>query len=86
MENEPLEKKTTILLTESLYRHLTRLARERHTSLGGLVREACEAQYGHVGAAERRKAVEDLRRLSLPVGTPRQMKRESVPDADDLLP
>ena len=81
-----LIKKTTILLSPDLHEHLTRTAKERNRSLGQLVREACEIQYGHVSAKDRVRAVQELRRLSLPVGSPRKMKRESVPKPDDLLP
>ena len=81
-----LTKKTTILLSPDLYEHLTRTAKEREKSLGQLVREACETQYGYVSSEDRVRAVEELRRLSLPVGSPRKMKRQSVPKPRDLLP
>ena len=81
-----LTKKTTILLSPDLHEHLTRTAKERNRSLGQLVREACEIQYGHVSTEDRVRAVQELRRLSLPVGSPRTMKRESVPKPQDLLP
>ncbi len=79
-----LTKKTTILLTPDLYEHLTRTAKARQKSLGQLVREACEIQYGHVSGEDRLRAVDELRRLSLPVGSPRKMKQESVPRPRDL--
>ena len=79
-----LTKKTTILLSPALHEHLTRTARARRTSLGQLVREACECQYGAVSDEDRLRAVDELRRLSLPVGSPRTMKRESVPRPGDL--
>ncbi len=81
-----LSKKTTILLSPELYEHLTRTAKVRGKSLGQLVREACEAQYGYVSTEDRLRAVADLRRLSLPVGSPRDMKQESVPAPGDVLP
>ena len=81
-----LTKKTTVLLSPDLHEHLTRTAKEREKSLGQLVREACEIQYGHVSSEDRVRAVDELRRLSLPVGSPRKMKRESVPEPQDLLP
>ena len=81
-----LTKKTTILLSPDLYEHLTRTAKAREKSLGQLVREACETQYGYVSSEDRVRAVEELRRLSLPVGSPRKMKRQSVPKPRDLLP
>jgi hypothetical protein len=73
-----LTKKTTILFSPDLHGHLTQLASERGTSLGALVREACEAQYLRVNSQEKLKAVETLRSLSLPVSSPGRMKRQSV--------
>ena len=81
-----LSKKTTILLSPEFHEHLTRTAKARGQSLGQLVREACETQYGHVSTEDRLRAVADLRRLSLPVGSPRDMKQESVPAPDEVLP
>lgn len=81
-----LSRKTTILLNDELHDRLTRLARRRGVSLGQLVREACERQYGLGGSDERIAAVRELAGLELPVGDVRQMKRESVPDPDELLP
>ena len=81
-----LSKKTTILLTPDLHRQLTRLASLRGTSLGHLVRRACELQYGLSSTEERLAAVERLAALRLPVGTPEEMARESQPSPDELLP
>jgi hypothetical protein len=80
-----LIKKTTILFSPSLHAHLTQTAKRRGMSLGELVRAACEAQYGIVSSEERLRAAERLRRLSLPVGSVRKMKRQSVPRAQELL-
>lgn len=81
-----LEKKTTILFSPALHEHLVQLAKQRGTSLGQLVREACEVQYGYVSRDDRLKAVSDLEALSLPVASPRHMKQESVVAPRDLLP
>jgi len=81
-----LSKKTTILFSPELHRRLSRLAARRGASLGELVREACERQYGVVGSDARLEAVGALAGLGLPVGTPAAMKRESLPDPDALLP
>ena len=81
-----LSVKTTILLTPELHDRLTKLADRQATSLGALVREACERQYGMSSSDERSGAVQELAGLSLPVGSPRAMKRESVPSAGKLLP
>lgn len=81
-----LSKKTTILFPPDLHRHLAGVARQQKVSFGRLVRAACEAQYGLCSAEDRLEAVKELCGLSLPVGNVAQMKRESVPDPEDLLP
>jgi hypothetical protein len=81
-----LTKKTTILFSPELHERLVRLAEHRGTSLGDLVRRACEIQYGILPVKVRRAAVRELASLSLPVGDPGAMKRESVPRPEDLLP
>ncbi len=80
-----LSKKTTILLSPELHEHLRRVAKTRHKSMGELVREACESQYGFVSVDERRRAAKELASMSLPIGSVGEMKRQSVPDAKDLL-
>ena len=81
-----LSKKTTILLSERQHEQLSQLARHRGVSLGELIRAACEKQYGRPSVEERLAAVRRLGSLALPVGTPAQMKRESVPDPRALMP
>lgn len=81
-----LTKKTTILFSPELHRRLSILAARRGRSLGELVREACELQYGVVGSSAQLEAVTALAGLELPVGTPEELKRQSVPTAGDLLP
>jgi hypothetical protein len=83
---EKLTKKTTILFQPELHRRLTRLADQRDTSLGELVRNACEKQYGIGGSTERIEAALAIGALSLPVSAPAQMKRESQPQPHELLP
>ncbi len=82
---EKLTKKTTILLQPELHRRLTRLADQRGTSLGDLIRSAVERQYGLGGSEERLRAARAMAALDLPVASPEVMKRESVPDAEGLL-
>jgi len=79
-----LSKKTTILFSPSLHEHLTRLAEQRRTSLGDLVRRACETEYGFSSPQERQRAVQELAALSLPVGSVAEMKRQSVPEPEEL--
>lgn len=81
-----LSKKTTILFPPDLHERLVRLAEQKHTSLGDLVRSACQRQYGLASAEERLGAVRDVAALRLPVGTPEEMAAESVPDPDESLP
>ena len=81
-----LSKKTTLLFPPDLHRQLTRVARQRGMSLGELVRRACEAQYGIVSRESRLAAVRELEALSLPVGDPDQIERESLPAPETLLP
>ena len=81
-----LSKKTTILFSPDSHRRLSELAERRGVSLGELVREACATAYGIVDQEVRAAAAASLASLSLPVGTPAQMKRESVVHADALMP
>jgi len=81
---EKLTKKTTILLRPELHRRLTRLAEQRHTSVGDLIRTACERQYGLAGSEERMEAARALAALDLPVGSPEEMKWESVPTPQEI--
>jgi hypothetical protein len=74
-----LMKKTTILFSPQQHTLLTQLARQRGVSLGQIVREACEAQYGAAAPETRLKAVKALGELELPVTDVATMKRESVP-------
>jgi hypothetical protein len=79
-----LTHKTTILLSESLYRQLSQLAEQRGQSLGELVRQACERQYGMADTATRLAAVKAMAAMRLPVGPVEQMIAESVADPQDL--
>lgn len=81
-----LEMKTTILLPADMHRDLSRMAKARKTSLGQLVREACASKYGCVPREDRVKAVEEMYKLSAPVGTPEEMERQSVPTPEELMP
>ena len=81
-----LSKKTTILFPPDLHARLLRLAAQKGTSLGDLVRTACEKQYGMATLEDRLAAVEALGDMELPVGTPEEMARESVPDPEELMP
>lgn len=79
-----LSKKTTILLSPRLHRRLAQLAAQRRTSIGNLVRTACEQQYGLVSDKDRLAAARALAGLRLPVADVATMKRESVPPPEEL--
>ena len=81
-----LTKKTTILFPPDLHEQLTHRAEKEGTSLGDLVRRACREQYGIVSAHERCEAVDELLSLDLPVAEPGDMKRQSVPHPEELMP
>lgn len=79
-----LDRKTTILLSMQLHDRLTQLAARRGTSMGALIRAAVEAQYGLSDAGSRMEALRALAELDLPVGSPAEMKLESVEQVEDL--
>jgi hypothetical protein len=81
-----LSKKTTILFPPELHARLARLARQRGTSLGELVRAACEKQYGLFSEEGRLDALRKLSELALPVADTAKMKEQSTPTAEELLP
>lgn len=86
MDMGTVTKKTTILLSPGLHQRLSQLAEQRRTSLGELVRRACEHEYGTATVEEKMAAVQQLAGLALPVASVRRMKRESVADPGSLAP
>ena len=76
--------KTTILLPKTMYARLSRQAKQRNISMGELIRRAVEAELDHPDRDGRLAAVERLAALSLPVGTPGEMKAESVEQPGEL--
>ena len=81
-----LSKKTTILFSPYLHQRLSQLAQRQGVSMGELVRNACQECYGIASVEDRVAAVRSLEALSLPVGNPDQMERESMPSPEELLP
>lgn len=79
-----LVKKTTILFPPDLFDQLARLAEQRGTSVGALVRDACRSQYRLTSRESRLSAVAALMTLSLPVGSPEEMEQESVNPVEPL--
>ncbi len=79
-----LIKKATILFPPDLYNQLARMAKQRETSVGELVRSACRIQYSTSTKEARLAAVKELAGLNLPVGSPEEMEQESVPSVEPL--
>lgn len=79
-----LSKKTTVLFPPELYDDPANLARQRKSSVGELIRDACRAQYFLTTRSERLALVDELAALRLPVGTVEEMERESVAPAEPL--
>ena len=63
MDTPRMTKKSTILFPPILYRELQDAARQQGRSVGDLVREAVEIQYGSGGVAARLRAVDGLAQL-----------------------
>lgn len=76
--------KTTVQLPPELYGRIARLAEQRHSSVDELVREACQSQFLANEIAERLAIVDRMAKMNLPVGTPAEMKAESVPPVEPL--
>jgi hypothetical protein len=80
-----LSKKTTILFSPSQHGRLTRIAKMRHSSIGELVRSACDEVYREVTMEDKLVALRELSQLNAPVADVRTMKRQSVPTVDEIL-
>lgn len=71
-----MTKKTTILFPPRLYEELERTAREQGRSVGDLVRDATEIQYGLGGVAARLRAVEVMASLDAPIASPEDIEKQ----------
>ena len=84
MDTPRMTKKSTILFPPILYRELQDAARQQGRSVGDLVREAVEIQYGSGGVAARLRAVESLAHLDDEVpGDPQQLESEILRGATE---
>ena len=81
-----LSKKTTILLSPRLHSLLKGISAAKGSSIGELIRSACEKQYGLYPESEALEAAERLSDLALPVDTPAAMKREGSVPPEELMP
>lgn len=76
-----LTKRTNILFDEKLWQTLTRLAQEKKTSVGDLVRKAVEKTYTTpIELEERRKAVAEILQLKEKYRKKSKKKKESIVD------
>lgn len=73
---EQIEKKTTILLTPTLYKRLHKLSRILGKSMGQLLREAAEKQYFSAPSVEKMKIVRRMAEMNIPVGSPEEIEAE----------
>lgn len=71
-----MTKKTTILFPPKLYKHLSRVAKRQGRSVGDLVRDAVEIQYGEGGVEARLRAVDALLRVKASVREPAELEEE----------
>ena len=79
-----MTKKSTILFPPILYQELQVAARQQGRSVGDLVREAVEIQYGSGGVAARLRAVDALAQLDDDVpDDPRELESEIVRGATE---
>ena len=84
MDPARMTKKSTILFPPILYQELQDAARQQGRSVGDLVREAVEIQYGSGGVAARLRAVDALAQLDDHVpDDPRQLESEIVRGATE---
>ncbi len=84
MDTARMTKKSTILFPPILYQELQDAARQQGRSVGDLVREAVEIQYGSGGVAARLRAVDALAQLDADVpDDPRQLESEIVRGATE---
>lgn len=71
-----LTKKTTILFPPDLYEQLEKVAKQHGRSVGDLVRDAAEIQYGKGGLAQRLRAVDELARIQASTGEPHELEEQ----------
>ena len=76
-----MTKKTTILFTPKLYKHLESVARRQKRSVGELVRDAVEVPYGEGGVDARLRAVEAMSKLNASIGEPTELEDQIVKGA-----
>lgn len=73
---DPINKKTTLFLSRSLYRKLVKLSKITEKSMGELLREAAEQQYFSAPSEKKIKIVREMATMQIPVGRPEEIESE----------
>lgn len=73
---ETFEKKTTILLSQDLYKKLGRLSRISKKSMGRLLRDAAEKLYFSAPIPEKQQIVHKMSQMNVPIGSPEEIEDE----------
>ena len=79
-----LTHKTTILFSEKQFSSLKQIAKTQGRSVGELIRSACLQVYAAEPKMEAQEAVYRLERLSLPVGSVAEMKKEQISNKESI--
>lgn len=71
-------KKATLLFDEEVYEKLREKSVTSNTSIGELVREAVASYYGIKNSSEKIEALNKLKNLDLPVGSPEEIEAQII--------
>lgn len=71
-----LKRRVEVLFDAEQYAKLERVAQAQGQSVGALVRKAVEREYLRPVAEERRRAVEELLQMEIPLGTWEEVKAD----------
>lgn len=73
-----LKRRVEVLFDAEKYEKLERIAHIKRQSVAALIRKAVEEEYLQPELAEKRRAVEELLHLNIPVGTWEEVKEALV--------
>jgi hypothetical protein len=71
-------KKATLLFDEEVYEKLREKSVTSNTSIGELVREAVASYYGIRNSSEKIEALNKLKNLDLPIGSPEEIEAQII--------
>ncbi|RLB53292.1 MAG: hypothetical protein DRI34_13610 [Deltaproteobacteria bacterium] len=75
--------RTSISLERKKYERLLKIARRRRCSVSTLIRQSLEMTLGLYDAEDRKRAVEEISSLGLPVASWQQMEKEIISGATE---